>query len=379
MKILTLMPYSPVPANFGGAMRIYYLLRSLASEHEVTVVTYGTPDTLKSFQKEFGNQVKDIHIVPVPRSAINKRLYQCYSVLSRWSYSHICSCSNEMQEKINELLANNDFDAVHTEFPHLGNLEINKDLIRVLDAHNVEYDNFRRMWLKCRSPLKKWFYFNEYKKVYREEIASFRKQNLILTTSKEDMKIIKKDVDNVPGFVVPNGVDTSFFTPSGQEPDPYSLVFTGMMGYLPNNDGMRWFLDEVFPLILKEVPEAKIYIVGSKPPEHLKRRQSDRVVVTGFVDDVRPYVWKTSVFVVPLRMGSGTRLKVVEAMAMGKAIVSTSLGCEGIPVTDGEHLLIADDPIASARAVLRLFDDPWLAAALGKSGRALVEREIRGG
>jgi polysaccharide biosynthesis protein PslH len=191
MKILTLMPYSPVPANFGGAMRIYYLLKSLASEHEVTVVTYGTPDTLKSFQKEFGNQVKDIHIVPVPRSAINKRLYQCYSVLSRWSYSHICSCSNEMQEKINELLANNDFDAVHTEFPHLGNLEINKDLIRVLDAHNVEYDNFRRMWLKCRSPLKKWFYFNEYKKVYREEIASFRKQNLILTTSKNDMKIIK--------------------------------------------------------------------------------------------------------------------------------------------------------------------------------------------
>src|SRR5699024_877262 len=128
---------------------------------------------------------------------------------------------------------------------------------------------------------------------------------------------------------------TSFFTASEVTAEPYTMVFTGALSYVPNYDGMIYFLEEIFPIIKKVILQAKIYIVGSRPPKKLKKYQSKSVIVTGFVDDVRPYVDQASVFVVPLKMGSGTRLKVVEALSMKKPVVSTSIGSEGIEVSDG--------------------------------------------
>lgn len=354
-------------------MRIYYLLKSLTEEHDVTVLTFGTSERKQQLEDEFGELVEDIHVIPEPRSKSWKRLTQFFSVFSKKrSYWFIYSYSRAMQAKINELLSENDYDVVHTEFPNMGQYKIPEESIKIIDSHNVEYENFRRMWEKSRQPLRKWFYKREYDKVFREEIEVLNKQNLLLATSKEDLKILKRDVTDVPAYVVPNGVDTSFFTPSSFTPEPWSLVFTGMMGYTPNNDGILWFLDEIFPLILDEIPQAKIYIVGNKPTEELKRRQSDQIIVTGFVDDVRPYVWKSGVFVVPLRMGSGTRLKVVEALAMKKPVVSTSIGCEGIEVEHGKSILVQDDPKMFAEEVVTLLRDRERCEQLARQGYELV-------
>ena len=274
MKILYLLPYIPVPPIFGGALRIYHLLKSLASEHEVTVLCYGTPEKLKLFRSSFKDLVGEIHTVPFPWSMNLRRLAQCYSVFSSRSFNFRCYRNRKMQQKAEELLNARDFDVIHSEFPYMGQFASGGDATRILDMHNVEYYNFRRMWLKTRHPLKKWFYHKEYRKMYREEVEVLHRQDAIFTTSKEDLEIIRRDVAHVPAWVIPNGVDTSFFTPAGPAAEPHSMVFTGMMGYTPNHDGMLWFLEEIFPLILRQIPDARVYIVGSRPPGALRRRRT---------------------------------------------------------------------------------------------------------
>ncbi len=177
-----------------------------------------------------------------------------------------------------------------------------------------------------------------------------------------------------PTHVAPNGVDIEYFQPSPKPVDPNSLVFTGLISYRPNTDAVLFFVHEVLPHIVKARPEAVFSIVGMGPPDEILRLASPNVKVTGEVPDVRPYIQNASIFVVPLRMGSGTRLKVLEGLAMGKPMVSTRLGCEGIEVRDGEHLLMEDDPQAFAQAVVRLMEDRELSARLGTAGRALVEQ-----
>jgi glycosyltransferase involved in cell wall biosynthesis len=150
-----------------------------------------------------------------------------------------------------------------------------------------------------------------------------------------------------------------------------------MMGYVPNYEGIIWFLDNIFPLIRKEIPNIKIYIVGKNPPQKLRKRATGNIIVTGFVKDVRPYVWRSSVYVVPLRMGGGTRLKVLEALAMKKPVVTTSIGCEGIDVTNDETVLKADNPEAFADSVIKLIGRKELRDRLSQNGHELIHSKYR--
>jgi glycosyltransferase involved in cell wall biosynthesis len=178
-----------------------------------------------------------------------------------------------------------------------------------------------------------------------------------------------------PTVVVPNGVDLEHFQPTDRPRDPTSIVFTGSIDYRPNTDAVTYFVREIFPQIIQGHPDATFMVVGMRPPEQVKSLAGRNVIVTGQVPDVRPYLARASVVIAPLRMGSGTRLKLLGAMAMGAAVVSTTLGCEGLAVRGGEHLLVADQPHLFARDVVRLLNDPGLASELGRQGRALVERE----
>jgi len=283
--------------------------------------------------------------------------------------------SRQMQNTIDMVLSENNFDIVQTEFSSMGCYTLPNTIVKILDSHNVEYDNFRRMWLKTSSPLRKLHYFDEYKKFYHEELENYKSQDALFVTSSRDKQILDADLPNLPKYVVPNGVDASYFAPSPQSPEPYSMVFTGAMSYIPNSDAMLYFLDSIFPLIQREIPEAKIYIVGSGPPKELLRRATDKIVITNFVDDVRPYVYRSSIFVVPLRMGGGTRLKILEAMAMKKPIVTTSIGCEGIHVRHNESALIADDPETFAQYAVRLLRDAGLGRQLTTNGFELMNAE----
>lgn len=325
------------------------------------------------FKKEFP-QVEGYHFVNRKRVEF-RRLMQLYSLFTSHSYWYHWGQSPELEKEVRSLLDREDFDIILGEFASMGHFDLDTDAIRIMDAHNIEYDNFRRMSKLDWSSIRKKFYQREFEKCSIEEVKAFKRHDAIFTTSERDGKIIEQDAPGIPRFVIPNGVDTSFFSSSNVETEPFSMIFTGAMSYVPNYDGMLFFLDEIFPIIQKVIPQAKIYIVGSNPPAFLQKYQSKAVTVTGFVDDVRPYVDQSSVFVVPLNMGSGTRLKVVEALSMQKPVVTTSIGCEGIEVVDDEHLLIRDEPAAFAEAVINLFKDSVLRNRLVENGYELVRQK----
>lgn len=374
MKILHLLPYVPTPTNFGGALRIYHILEHLHANHDVTVAGFANTGDPGQFEQEFPDLKHKTHFLTRPWKKRFRRLVQLYSLFTGHSYWYTTVSSAQMQRKLDELIAGNDFDIIQSEFPSMSFFDLsNSDAVKVLDAHNVEYDNYRRMANMESSGMRRFFYQQEYKKLRREEIGVCYNQDAVFTTSERDKSLLDEDVPEVPKYVIPNGVDLSYFHPSETEPEPHSLVFTGMMGYVPNYEGMLFFLDEIFPLIKQKIPGIKIYIVGKQPPKVLKERASEEVIVTGFVEDVRPYVWRSSVYVVPLTMGGGTRLKVLEALAMKKPVVTTSIGSEGINVKDKESVLKEDDPEAFAEAVVRLIQERNLRNKLVKNGYELVK------
>lgn len=371
-KILYLIPYLPVPPTSGGTLRIYHILKHLESNYDVTVAGFGDNGDLAAYYETFPTLKEKTHLFQRFFKVRFNRSLQLYSMLTNHSSWYIREKNHSMQQLLNNLFETNTFDIVHAEFPLMANFRMSPNVIKVLDAHNVEYDNLRRMANMDGSILRRIFYHSEYLKLYAEETKICRKQDAIFTTSERDSEIFGKDVQGVPRFVVPNGVDTAYFKPMGEEQEPFTLVFTGTMGYVPNYDGVLYFLNKIFPEVLRQIPQARLYVVGNNPPKSLQSRMSDNIIVTGFVEDVRPYINRASVYVVPLRMGGGTRLKVLEALSMEKAIVTTSIGSEGIDVKDGEHLLKADDPAFFAESVVRLLKNQSLARELGKNGRKLV-------
>jgi glycosyltransferase involved in cell wall biosynthesis len=374
MKILHLLPYIPTPPDFGGALRIHYILEHLSNHHEVTVAAFRQKGDPARFVQTFP-RLTNAYFEPLPLSQRFQRLFQFYSLFTGHSYWYVSMISRNMQRRIDRLLEENTYDIILVEFPLMGFFDLKCDAVKILDAHNVEYDNFRRMADINSSKIRGFFYRREYRKFYREEIAVCRRQEAIFTTSTRDQQILDEDVPKIPKFIIPNGVDLSYFHPSNDEPEPHSLVFTGMMGYVPNYEGMLYFLDDILPLIKNRIPDVKVYIVGKQPPEILRDRSSENVIVTGFVEDVRPYVWRSGVYIVPLTMGGGTRLKVLEALAMKKPVVTTSIGSEGINVRHEEEVLIADDPESFAEAVIRLIKDKALRRSLTQRGYELMKEE----
>jgi glycosyltransferase involved in cell wall biosynthesis len=353
-------------------MRIYHILKNLTRSHEVTVVTYGSSEDKRNLEKNFDGSLKAVHVLPPTWAKSWRRLGQLWSLWTRHSYIRTCAFSKGMQEKLDRILSEEAFDIVQTEYAMMGFFDLKTDAIKIIDATDIGHLFFRQMVETSSTPLRKLYYRREFARQFREEIDVFGKQNAIFTTSMNDKDALEPFVPNVPKFVVPNGVDTSYFTPSATMPEQWSLVFTAAMTYSPNADGIMYFLDEIFPAIQRQIPAAKIYVVGTGPPMRLRRRASESVIVTGSVGDVRPYVWRSSVFVVPLRVGSGTRLKVLEAMSMKKPVVSTTIGAEGIDVADGESVLIADTPQAFADAVVGLLRDSAMREKLIRNGSDLV-------
>lgn len=376
MKILYLIPYSPVLPTFGGAIRIYHILKSLVRNHEVTVAGFGNHTDRRRLLNKFPDLQERVHLIEQPQG----RLYNLKTFLNSLATgsSHWFSKdrSQEMQKLLDHIVSEEDFDVIHSEFPAMASYELDTDALRILDAHNVEYDNFLRMSRGEVGRLRRLYYWLESKKFYREEMKTAARQDAILVTSRRDAVLFDADIPQVPKFLIPNGVDIEYFQPGGDPPEPYSMTFVGRMKYLPNDDAMNFFLDDIFPRITKRIPEAKIYIVGGEPDASLQERQNDRIVVTGFVDDVRPYIDRASVYVVPLRMGGGTRLKILEAMAMRKPVVTTTIGGEGLGLEDRITARIADRPEAFAGAVVELMQKRKLAQKITREAYNLVTRKF---
>jgi sugar transferase (PEP-CTERM/EpsH1 system associated) len=376
MRILFLSPVLPYPPNWGFATRVYHFLRLLAQKHSVTLLAYADSTVDRQHVTNLASFCEAVHTVSPPLAKQQKRLHQLWSLVSAVSYQWRSHQSEAMQRKLAEL-SQQPFDVIQVESSQMACFDFDRGAALVLDEHNVEYELLYRTFQTETSPLRRAYNWIEFRKFKREEISAWQRSTGTVTTSAREARMIAEIVRGKPTRSVPNAVDVEYFSPSTTPTDPNAIVLTGLMKYRPNVDAAVYFVREVLPRILTTRPNLVFSIVGGEPPAEVRQLASRNVVVSGTVPDVRPYVHKAAVFVVPLRMGSGTRLKVLEGLSMEKALVSTSLGCEGIDVEDQKHLLIADDPASFASAVLHLLDNAPVATALAKAGRDLVDRHYR--
>ena len=224
------------------------------------------------------------------------------------------------------------------------------------------------------NPLVKLACWLESRALQRAERRYVQLADYVLAVSESNRASFAPYVDPRRISVIPTGVDTEYFQPSHGPEQPDTMAFTGSMDWMPNEDGVAYFVGKILPLIRSQIPEAAFWAVGRLPPRRLQALASDSVVVTGAVEDIRPYLAKAALCVVPLRSGSGTRIKIFEAMAMGKAVVSTTLGAEGLPVRHGENIILADEPADFARQVVDLLRDLRRRQQLGRAARQLVEQ-----
>jgi polysaccharide biosynthesis protein PslH len=378
MKILWVKAGGLVPPDLGGRIRSYQILRQLAGKHEVTLFTFyaAQPDDPHSQLECVFHEV-----VYRPLSIANDKSFRELFSFARqmfqpWPYSVSKYCRPEVISGMRELLSEQRYDVILCDFvAAAGAIPWEIDCPKVLFAHNVETLIWKRHAKVSRNPLWKLVSWGEYQRMRRFERFCLEKSQHVLTVSEADRTFFSRFIDLTKISVVPTGVDTEYFCPSPVAELPNSLVFTGAMDWMPNEDGVLYFVRSILPLIHQELPDATFSIVGRSPSGKLRAAMAgdNRIEVTGKVDDIRPYVYRSSLYVVPLRIGSGTRLKIFEAMAMGKAVVSTALGAEGLPVKNGRDLLIADTPKEFACSVVSLLRDHREKTRLVSAARRLVE------
>jgi sugar transferase (PEP-CTERM/EpsH1 system associated) len=311
---------------------------------------------------------------PQPHS---KRWSQILAFLFGRSYLISIGIVPELQKAIDRAISQEEYDVVWYEGSILAGYRLPPGIPVVIDQHNLEFELCWRTYQRTRPGLRKFYNWLEARRLKPTELKRCREADLVLLTSERELIKLKHLVPSCLAAVVPNGVDTTFFSPIDQAKEQEShIVFTGSMDYYPNTDATLFFAQHCWPLIQAELPQARWTIVGKNPPLAIQRLADlPGVSVTGSVQDVRPYLATASVTIAPLLIGSGTRLKILEAFAMGKAVVSSRLGCEGIQVEHGRELLVADEPEHFAAAVVSLLRDPLTRQALGMAGRRLVEAE----
>jgi glycosyltransferase involved in cell wall biosynthesis len=341
----------------------------------VTVLCLGNPEQEKRLKDRLGHACAHIEFVSHLRPKVLRLIVAAGRLLSGRSSFFRRVTGPEVGTAVGRLVARHRFDAAFFSTVFFGYNSLPSGMPLIGDTQNVEYDNLFRAFLGTKNPVRRFYYYLEHRIGKREELENCRKFDVILTTSERDRGVFRRDLPDMPMEVIPNGVDLEYFSPPKAPVEPRTIVFTGLMNYYPNENAVLFFLDEVLPLVLSRCPGARIFVVGANPSRQILARSSDHVIVTGYVDDVRSYVARAEVSAVPILIGGGTRLKVLESMAMKKAIVTTTIGCEGINLVHEESALFADTPKDFASAILRLFTDPLLRDRLAEQAYKNVIQE----
>jgi glycosyltransferase involved in cell wall biosynthesis len=278
-----------------------------------------------------------------------------------------------MQEAIDEVCSIGNFDVIQLESSVLCTFRFPRNTRLVLDEHNIEYELLQRMCEGERSLPRRVFNRVEYARFRRFEQDCWEGVDACVVTSEREVEPVRTVAPGTPVAVVANAVNLDYFAPSTTPPEPHTVIFNGTLNYRPNLDAVRYLIDAIWPLVCQRYPDARLTLTGRSDGVDTRSLRRSGIRFLGEVPDIRPYVSGAAAVAVPIRIGGGTRLKVLEALAMGKPIVSTTIGCEGLAVRDGEHLMIADDPPAIASRICEVFENPTLRDALGQAGRRLVE------
>jgi polysaccharide biosynthesis protein PslH len=381
MRILWVKVGGLWPATVGGRLRSLHTLTALAERHLVTVVTtHGEGDDPVGLERELAACER---VISLPYALPKRGSTRWAAALLRSWFSRypldLSKCHiPALEREVTRLLQDRDkpFDLCVADFlVAIPNVPRGSSVPILHFSHNVEHRLWQRLCTTETRPWRRALLELEWRKMRHCEAQACAHVQLTIAVSDPDRDALARLAPSARIRSVATGVDTSYFQPDATPEQPNSLVFSGAMDWYPNEDGVLDFIDSTLPLIRREIPDITLTIVGRNPSQRLRDAcNHGGVYVTGTVDDVRPYVQQAAVSVVPLRIGGGTRLKIFEALAMGRPVVATTIGAEGLPVVDGQHFMAADSPADSARAIVALLRDPERRRALGTAGRELVEQ-----
>ena len=389
MRILLLTQILPYPPNAGPRVKTWHVLRYLARQgHDVTLVTYLRPE-----EEPYVDMVRElctaVHTVPIHRSRVKDLGYLLKSNLTGRPFLIERDDLSPMRQLVRRLLETEPFDIVHADQLTMTQFALDVDRLpegkrpyTIFDAHNATWTITDRLLDSAPSVLKP---------LLRLETGRVKKyEGMLLTRFDHTMVVIPEDkpalmaglpdgVDRVEiaenVSVIPITIDTDKLQPVQRQSDSLNILAVGSMHYPPNVDGIRWFARDIFPLIQAEEPGVTLTIVGKSPPAdlvHLAEQQPDSIEVTGFVPELQPYMERAALMVVPVRAGSGMRVRLLEAFARAMPTVTTTIGMEGIIAENGRHLLLADDPVNFAQETVRLLRDSALQQTLAENGRQLA-------
>ncbi|MFY9744551.1 MAG: glycosyltransferase [Candidatus Sulfotelmatobacter sp.] len=384
MKILWVKAGGLVPPDTGGKIRSYNILRELARRHSVTFFSFhGEHDHAQhpELKDIFDGLVCMPLKLPSAKSPAEMLSYGIH-LFSAQPYGIAKFCRPEVRRRVRALIEKENYEVIVCDFmAAAGVIPWSSPIPKVLFTHNVEATIWRRHYEVSANPVWKTISWLEWKKMEAAERRYLRLADHVLTVSESDRDAFASVADPTRLTVIPTGVDVEYFQPLSVDETPDSLVFTGSMDWLPNEDAIFYFLDEIFPLIVQKSPRIVLEVVGRKPSRKLQARaeQERNVTLTGWVEDIRPYLARAAVCIVPLRIGGGTRLKIFEAMAMAKAVVSTSVGAEGLPVSSGRNICLADTPRDFADRVISLLEDSSERRRIGTAARMMVQEKYSWG
>ena len=371
LRLLQVLPHLPYPPVHGGAVRMWNELKVLAARHQVDILSFHEPDmdpgqlrVAIARMEELGNRVRVVARRPLPTAP---------DLLERIVHMEMFDCP-EMHEALLDMVDSCRYDAILYHKTEMGFYALPRPApMQILVEHIVFHLAYRRQFLRRG---RSWFPRTiEYLGLRRHELDRCRSFDCVLTMSATDARFLRARLPSHPCILEsPNGVDTGYYRFNPDRPRGNDLLFIGSFDHSPNVDGIRFFLSTVYPLVKAAIPDVRLFIVGPGPYGSLPEVAAESsAIATGLVEDIRPFMQQCAVFVAPILAGSGTRLKILEAMSAGIPVVSTTVGAEGIEAVAGTHLLIADNPPEFAASVLRLLQEDDLRRRVQINARALVE------
>lgn len=380
MNILFLSTRLPYPPKNGHFQRTYNVIRHLSRIHNVYLIAFYSKGLTKQQKQEYLTEMEKVcsecHAFSIPAEYSRIPLAGLFlkSFISRKpliAHKYSLRVADNCIRKILERVA---IDFVHYDLLPLAEYRDNlKNLPDLMTEHNVEYLRYSRWIDKERNPITRYYINSQHKKLKAYELDTVASFGKCVVVSEYDKSVLQHQAPNTDFCVVPNGTDEEYFKPMAVDMKPNTLVWVGGMSQWPNRDAIKYFVQEIFPLICNHVPDSIFHLIGKDPVPALKATPlKKKIKVHGFVDDARPIVGFSLVYVAPIRIGSGTKLKILDAMAMGKCVVTTSIGIEGIEADHGKEVFICNTPRDFANTIITLFGDIELVRHIGENARKVI-------